>query len=172
VACTAVSQGIEITVRASRSDLVGTESSVQISYPTGETIGGGGSSSDWGDGTVRAAIPVLDNDDRPTGEEVYFAAAYIATGQPQLTRDRFNVGNVHVVEEHSETSLRVSEVTVTYAGPLGALGGPTDVVDIQPLPDGVDARQRHSSGADRAPRGRRQPMRSANDTMIPSGPRT
>ena len=43
-------QGVEITVRATRSDLGGTERRVQLSFPGGDTIGGGDSTSDWGDG--------------------------------------------------------------------------------------------------------------------------
>ena len=113
VACTGVSQGVEITVRATRSDLGGTESSVQLSFPGGDTIGGGQSTSDWGDGTFRAVIPVLNLDEQPAGE-VYFSGSFTPTGEPVSTRDKFNVGNVHVVQERTQTLLAVSDVTLTY----------------------------------------------------------
>jgi len=58
-------------------------------------------------------IPVWGLDDQPAGE-VYFSGSYTPTGEPELTRERFNVGNVHVVEEHTETLLAVSDVTLTY----------------------------------------------------------
>ena len=113
VACTGVSQGVEITVRATRSDLGGTESSVQLSFPGGDTIGGGDSTSDWGDGTFRAVIPVLDLDEQPAGD-VYFSGSFTPTGEPESTRDKFNVGNVHVVQERAQTLLAVSDVVLTY----------------------------------------------------------
>jgi hypothetical protein len=114
VVCTAVSQDVKITVGVARSDLAGTDSRLQLSYAsTGERIGGGAGTSDWADGTFRAVIPVLDNQDQPAGE-VYFSGSYTPTGEPQLTRDRYNVGNVHVVEEHTQTLVTISDVTLTY----------------------------------------------------------
>ena len=115
VVCTAVSQDVEITVAVARSDLAGTDSDVQLSYAsTGERIGGfENGTSEWGDGTFRAVIPVLDNQDQPAGQ-VIFGGSFKPTGEPQLTRDKFNVGNVHVVEEHIVTPLAVGDVTLTY----------------------------------------------------------
>jgi hypothetical protein len=115
VICTAVSEDVEITVAAARSDLAGTDSAVQLSYAsTGETIGGFvNGDSDWGDGTFKALIPVLDLNDRQIGE-VYFAGRYSPAGGPVQTQDKFNVGNVHVVEEHSETPLAISGVVPKY----------------------------------------------------------
>ena len=113
VACTRVSHDVKITVGVARSDLAGTQSSVQLSFPGVATIGGGESTSDWGDGTFRAVIPVFDLDEQPAGE-VYFSGSYTPIGEPEITRDRFNVGNVHVVQEHTVTLLAVSDVTLTY----------------------------------------------------------
>lgn len=117
VVCTAVNQEIEITVGVARSELAGTDSRVQLSYAsTGETIGDGRSTSDWGDGTFRALIPVLgrgEEEGQPVGE-VHFSGSFTPVADPQLTRDSFKVGNVNVVEEHIETLLAVSEVTLTY----------------------------------------------------------
>jgi hypothetical protein len=116
VICTAVSEDVEITVQVGRSDLAGTESHVRLSYASnGEKIGGGDSTSEWGDGTFRAVIPVLDPQEQPAGE-VIFGGSFKPTGEPQLTRDKFNAGNIHVVEEHSVTSLVVSDVVLTYQG--------------------------------------------------------
>lgn len=118
VVCTGVSQDVEITVSVTRSDLAGTQSAVQLSYAsTGETIGRFDTgTSDWGDGTFRAAIPVLgrgEEEGEPVGE-VYFAGSYTPAGEPQVIRDKFNAGNVHVVEEHIVTPLAISVVTLTY----------------------------------------------------------
>ncbi|MCW2810032.1 MAG: hypothetical protein JWP61_490 [Friedmanniella sp.] len=118
VVCTGISHDVKITVSAARSDLAGTQSAVQLSYAsTGETIGRFDTgTSDWGDGTFRAAIPVLgrgDEEDQPVGE-VYFSGSYAPAGEPQVTRDTFNAGNVHVVEEHVVTPLAISGVTLTY----------------------------------------------------------
>lgn len=117
VVCTAVGQGVEITVGASRSKLAGTDSRLQLSYASsGETIGDGRSTSDWGDGTFRAVIPVLgrgEEEGQPIGE-VTFSGSFTPSGDPQPTRDKFKAGNVHVVEEHLETPLAISNVTLTY----------------------------------------------------------
>jgi hypothetical protein len=115
VVCTGVSQDVEITVGVARSELAGTHSAVQLSYASsGESIGRFDSgTSGWGDGTFRAVIPVFDLNDEPAGE-VYFSGNYIPTGEPQVTHDKFNAGNVHVVEKHIETFLTISDVTLTY----------------------------------------------------------
>jgi len=115
VVCTAVSEDVEITVGVSRSDLTGTHSAAQLSYAsTGERIGSFfDGTSEWGDGTFRAVIPVQDNQNQPAGE-VIFGGRIKPPGEPQLTRDKFNAGNVHVVEEHIVTPLSVGDVTLTY----------------------------------------------------------
>jgi hypothetical protein len=113
VVCTAVSAGVEITVGVGRSDLGGTESRVQVSDAAGETIGGGQSTSAWGDDTFRAVIPVVDNNEQALSE-VYFSGRYQASGPSEQTQSRFNVGNVHVVEEHTETGASVTDVVIRY----------------------------------------------------------
>lgn len=118
VVCTGVSQDVEITVSVARSDLAGTQSAVQLSYAsTGETIGRFDTgTSDWGEGTFRATIPVLgrgEEEGEPVGD-VYFSGSYTPAGEPQLIRDKFNAGNVHVVEEHIVTPLAISDLTLTY----------------------------------------------------------
>ena len=122
VICTAVSDDVEITVGVARSELAGTESRVQLSQAsTGETIGRGGGSSEWGVGTFQAAITVFDNDGAMVGE-VFFSGGYAPTGEPERTVNRFNAGNVHVVEDHTETVAEVSDVVlrfgdITFANP-------------------------------------------------------
>lgn len=115
VVCTGVSEGVKITVRAAQSELAGTQGAVQLSDAvSGESIGRYDfGTSDWGDGTFRAAIPVYGLQDEPVGE-VYFSGSYRPTGEPQTVRDSFNAGNVHVVEKHTVTTLAVSGVTLTY----------------------------------------------------------
>jgi hypothetical protein len=115
VVCTGVSQDVEITVSAARSELAGTQGAAQLSYAsTGESIARFDfGTSDWGDGTFRAVIPVFDLNDEPAGE-VYFSGSYTPTGEPQVIRDKFKDGNVRVVEEHIVTPLAITDVTLTY----------------------------------------------------------
>ena len=91
------------------------------SCPTPPTVGRRSAAStlapvDWGEGTFRAAIPVGGRGEEE-GElvgEVYFPGTTPA-GEPQVIRDKFNAGNVHVVEEHIVTPLAISDVTLTHA---------------------------------------------------------
>lgn len=113
VICTGASNGVEITVRAEQSELSGSSSFTDISTATGEFLAYGSSTSDWSSDSVRTLIPVSDIDDQPAGE-VYFSASFTPAGEPETIRSRFNDGNVHVVEQHSETALQVSDVVLTY----------------------------------------------------------
>jgi hypothetical protein len=114
VFCTGVADGIEVTVRAESSELAGTESAVNLSDPTtGEFIAFGSAGSDWTAGGVRAAIPVSDRDDQPAGD-VYFSASFAPSGPATTTSSKFNDGNIHVVERHTEQALAVSDVVLTY----------------------------------------------------------
>lgn len=114
VICTGVEDDVELTVRASRSDSEGTSSALQLSYAsTGERIGGGEGTSDWGDGTFRALVPATGQTEEPIGE-VYFAGTYAPSGDPVRTVNRFKDANIHVVEDHTETPVALSNVVVQY----------------------------------------------------------
>jgi hypothetical protein len=114
VVCTGVSQDVKITVSVARSELTGTQgAAVQMSYQGEFLARFDFGTSDWGDGTFRAVIPVFDLNDDPAGE-VYFSGSYSPTGEPQVILDKFKDGNVRVVEEHIVTSLAISDVTLTY----------------------------------------------------------
>lgn len=116
VVCTGTNDGIRATVRAGLSELAGSSSFVALSdATTGDFVGYGSATSDWTDGTVRAAVPVTDRDDQPAGE-VYFAAAYTPTGSPQTVSDTFNDGNIHVAEKHTTTAYAISSAILSYRG--------------------------------------------------------
>lgn len=154
VTCTAVTDGLEITVRASTSDQGGPEvtaqSSAQLSYDTGETIGGGASDSTWTDTTFSAIIPIYaqsDGDgsgghryfydtgveDVPVDEgppigEVSFSGSFTTGGDPMSDPVKGQDGNIHFDQNNTVTPLEVALGSLTYQ-PTGS-GGSTEFTDV------------------------------------------
>lgn len=114
IVCEAKAGEAEVVVGVSRSDLAGTGALAEVTV-NGEYIGEGSSTSDWTSTAFRSTIPLTTRDGDPAGE-ISFAGSYRPASQPVTNESRFQVGNVHVVERHTETILSLSDLTLLYDG--------------------------------------------------------
>ncbi|HEX6888265.1 MAG TPA: hypothetical protein VF143_09175 [Candidatus Nanopelagicales bacterium] len=114
IVCEATAGDAEVVVGVSRSDLAGTDARAEVTV-NGEYIGEGSTTSDWTSTTFRSTIPLTDRNGDPAGE-VSFAGSYRPASEPVTNESKFQVGNVHVVERHTETVLGLSDLTLLYDG--------------------------------------------------------
>lgn len=141
VTCTAVSDGLEITVGAGRSDQGGSQlitySAAQLSdATTGETKGGGESDSWWSDTTFHASIPIYalvpgdgsgghryfsstGTDDTSYQEslvmgQVVFEGSFVPSADSVTYPVKGQDGNIHFDQTNTLTPLVVEVETLTY----------------------------------------------------------
>jgi len=113
ITCQATAGGTEVTVEVARSDIAGTASRAEVTVED-DTFSGDGT-SDWAGTSFRSTIPVTTHDGEPAGQ-VSFSGSYQSASEPVTNESKFKVGNVHVVERHSETSLGLNGLTLVYNG--------------------------------------------------------
>lgn len=114
VTCLASDGATEVVVGVGRSELLEeTESRAEVT--SGETVLKGRATSEWTPSTFRARVPVRTEGGELAGE-VYFSGTYAPSSQTTSTTERFNAGNVHVVERHTYTETALSDIVVSLDG--------------------------------------------------------
>jgi hypothetical protein len=94
-------------------DAVHADRGLEISVQ--RSVGSGSGTSEWTDATFRASVELLDDEGHSVGT-VLVTGTYAPVGDEQREVQRFNDGNVHVVMDHSTTSLAVSDLSVSLDG--------------------------------------------------------
>jgi hypothetical protein len=114
IVCEARAGEAEVVVGVSRSDLAGTSARAEVTV-AGEYIGEGSTTSDWTSTSFRSAIPLTDRNGEPAGA-IAFAGSYRPASEPVTNESKFQAGNVHVVERHTQTALGLGDLTLVYDG--------------------------------------------------------
>ena len=115
ILCEAQAGNAEVVVGVSRSDLLAETAARAEVTVAGETVGEGRTTSVWTSTSFRSSIPLTTRDGDPAGE-VSFAGSYRPASEPVTNESKFQVGNVHVVERHTETVLALSDLSLVYNG--------------------------------------------------------
>jgi hypothetical protein len=118
VSCQALNGSTLTRFLVAASDLAGTEARAQISED-GVTLAEGQGTSDWTDTTFRASVQLEDatgGGHLGTAGEAFLSGTYRATGEPVRELNRFKDGNIRVVEDHTTSTLTVSDVVLTVNG--------------------------------------------------------
>ena len=132
VSCQALEGSTLTRFRVATSDLAGTEALVQISED-GVTLSEGQGTSDWTDTTFRASVQLEDatgGGHLGTAGEAFLSGTYRTTGEPVRELNRFKDGNIRVVEDHTTSTLTVSDVVLTVNG--------EQVADVECVGEAVD----------------------------------
>jgi hypothetical protein len=116
IGCEVVDGDREIQFALARSDEGGTDAVVNISTVLGDFIAYGRSESDWSTpGAFRASVELRDDPGEVVGM-AYISGSYAESGAATTERNRFKDGNIHVLQEHTTTPLRVTDVTMVVLG--------------------------------------------------------
>lgn len=116
VFCSATgSSGEEVSFYLGTSQLAGTMAAVQAATADGEYVGRGEGTSEWTATSFRSSVEVYDLDDRSLGS-AHLSGSFAVTGQPDRYTSKFGDGNIRVVEDHTFTSLSVSDLVMTFPG--------------------------------------------------------
>lgn len=118
VECKAVNGATTTNFEVAQSELAGSEAIAKISED-GVTVSEGRGSSDWTSTTFRAVVNLEDGSGGGhlgTAGEAFLSGAYSVTGTPVRDLNRFKDGNIRVVEDHTTSSLTLSDVVLTVNG--------------------------------------------------------
>lgn len=132
VSCQALTGTTLTRFLVAESDLAGTEARAQISED-GVTLAEGQGLSDWTDTTFRASVQLEDatgGGHLGTAGEAFLSGTYRATGEPVRDLNRFKDGNIRVVEDHTTSTLTVTDVVLTVNG--------EQLVDVECVGEAVD----------------------------------
>lgn len=132
VSCQALSGSTLTRFFVATSDLAGTQAVAQISED-GVTLSEGQGPSDWTDTTFRASVQLEDatgGGHLGTAGEAFLSGTYRTTGEPVRELNRFKDGNIRVVEDHTTSTLTVSDVVLTVNG--------EEVADVECVGEAVD----------------------------------
>lgn len=118
VGCTAVNGATVTRFLVANSDLAGAQAVAQVSED-GVTLSEGQGRSDWTATTFRAAVLLEDASGGGHLDAIgdaFLSGTYAVTGTPVRDLNRFKDGNIRVVEDHTTTSLTISDVVLTING--------------------------------------------------------
>ena len=117
VLCSGASGGRIVEVHAAASELAGSEAFARLYDAQGKRAGEGVGTSAWTDSTFRTSLQVLDDAGTPVAE-ASLAGSYRTNDDGERVVNRFADGNVRVVEDHTYSTLSVTDVVLELDGTM------------------------------------------------------